>query len=423
MTEALTPEILKNIVKNKKFYIYSANMEGIGYSRLLKNKGINIDGFIDSRYPFGSLKMGKPIIHPDVFFMSDKFADTCVLIASKHRKFKKTAIQECEKNGLIKNQTYFIGMELCEYMPTIEVVGSCNLKCLTCPMGLHDSRSGGIMQPATYRKVLEKMTSEIHFLNSIYLFLWGEPFLHPRLNEIIDITHDFGIACEISTNLNICKNLESIIKTNPDVIAVPCSGVEKHYETTHLGGNWKTFKQNLYALRKYIDKYNAETSVKLYYHMYQHNLERDYDILRDISQELGYTFFPIIASIFPEKIFDLVVNEKPLPPEMQLASEFLIYPIEDQLKFAYENKDSFCPFKKAFPTIRWDLSVVSCTNMTKPLLFDNYLNVSLEEINKTRDSLAHCKKCMEHGIHKFFDVVNVTVNETDGKRSIIRKMQ
>ena len=76
-------------------------------------------------------------------------------------------------------------MELCDYLPTIEVAGVCNLKCMSCSMGVAGEKQGKIMSTDTYRKVLEKMTKEIPFMNSVYLYLWGEPLLNKELNKII----------------------------------------------------------------------------------------------------------------------------------------------------------------------------------------------------------------------------------------------
>ena len=420
----MKPADIVRLAANKDVYIYSVNLEGLGYFRLFSKLGLSVKGFIDSRKYDGDRRMGAPVVHPDVFFAAGRDpASTFVLIASKHRVYKKVAAAKCEALGLKNGESFFFAMDLCDYLPTIELVGRCNLRCISCNMGLPDAPRGDLMAPETFRALLGKMTQDIPFMNSAALFLWGEPLLHPRLPEMVNIVHEHGIACEISTNLNVPRNrIEDLIKVGPDVLSVPCSGVETNYETTHTKGNWVLLRDNLLALRSYIDRHRVDTTVRIFYHMYKNNLDKDYDVVKGMARDLGYYFFPIIANIFPEKIFDMVVHKKPLPAEMQKASELLLFPIRDQLEYAFRNKDKFCPFRKAFPTVRWDLSVVSCANMSYPILAKNYLDVSLDELEKIRESASNCHACMSNGVHRFFDVVNVTVEDKDGKRVVTREM-
>ena len=75
------------------------------------------------------------------------------------------------------------------------------------------------MSADDYAAVLKKLQAEISFLNSVYLYLWGEPLLCPDLPEIIRITGEYGIATEISTNLIVKKEiLERVVKARPDFL-------------------------------------------------------------------------------------------------------------------------------------------------------------------------------------------------------------
>ena len=419
--QSLTPERLKELVGDRPVYIYAANLDGVGYCRRLTRIGFRVKGFIDTRRYDEGKKMGLPVVHPDAFFGSGEAGKSFILIATKHRKFKKIAIDFCEQAGLVKYRGYLHVMDLCEYLPTIEVSGACNLRCLCCNMGVSGVKQGRMMNPDFYRRILDKMTGEIPFVNSVFLFLWGEPLLNPFLPDIVEITHEFGIACDVSTNLGITNRIEALIRSGPDVISVPCSGVGEHYEMTHTRGNWNIFKQNLYRLRQLINQYKSDTSVRIYYHIYKHNLGEDYETVEKMAKELGYYFYPLVANLFPEKVFEYKVHGQPLPAEMKKASELLVFPVEEQLEYAYQNRQKFCPFMKAYPTIRWDGSVLHCANMTHPVLHPNYLETSLEELNKLRETSPTCAVCRENGMHRFFDVAYFAVETVDGKRSITRK--
>lgn len=172
-----THDSIKKLIGSKSVYIYAVNLEGTGIYKLFNSIGIDVKGFIDSRKFDDNKKMGKPIIDPEAFFHENiENADQVfIVIATKHRKTKRKAIQECEKLGLVKNISYVIVTDLCDYLPTVEVVGACNLNCISCEVGSPDSIKKGFMSPETYHKIIVKMRREIPFMNSICLYLWGSP--------------------------------------------------------------------------------------------------------------------------------------------------------------------------------------------------------------------------------------------------------
>jgi hypothetical protein len=104
---------------------------------------------------------------------------------------------------------------------------------------------------------------------------------------------------------------------------------------------------------------------------------------------------------------------------MLRANEMLCYPVAEQLAYAQANKDRICFMMKVFPTVRWDTSVVHCSNLMQPVLTPSYLDMPLAELHEVREENHFCDKCMDHGMHRFFDVA-ATVIEEDGKRTVHR---
>lgn len=407
------------LAAGRKIYIYSVNLEGIGFLKLFRRLGMEIGGFIDSRPIPGRVKRGAPVIHPDTFF-AEHAANAIVVITAKHRQTKRQAMERCAEAGLQRRLQYFITTDLCDYLPTIEIAGLCNLRCITCNMGIPGAnKKGGFMSAVNYRKVLEKMCDEIPFLNSVYLYLWGEPLLNPEIDEIIRITSELGVACEISTNLNDARNLEKVVLAQPEVLVVPCSGVGSNFDLTRTGGHWEVFRKNLYELRRLIDLHQADTAVRIHYHMYKHNMAEDYDAIEALSNELGFQFLPILAQIFPEYVLRNVIYGEPIPAEMLRANDLLYYPIADQLAYAQSNAGRNCFMLKVFPVVRWDTSVVHCSNLTFPVLGASYLDKSLPDLLAQRGDNHFCDTCMDHGMHRFFDV-SASIQIVDGKRTVVR---
>lgn len=415
----ITPEEFKALADGKRVYLYAVNLEGIGFLKSFMRMGLDVGGFVDSRQFPNRSKRGKPVIAPDDFF-AGPVRDALVVVTAKHRQTKREAMARCEAAGLKRLDGYFTTTDLCDYLPTIEVAGLCNLHCLSCNMGIPGAnKQGGFMSAADYRRVLTKMCREIPFLNSVYLYLWGEPLLNPEIADIVRITSELGVACEISTNLNDARHLAEVVAAQPEVLVVPCSGVGANFELTRTGGNWKKFRKNLFELRRLIDHHGADTAVRVHYHMYKHNMERDFDEIRQMCSELGFQFLPILAQIFPEYVLRHVVYGEPIPEQMLRVNELLYYPIEDQLEYARRNSSRNCFMMKVFPVVRWDKSVVHCSNLTFPTLSADYLDTPLPQLLEIRRDNRFCDTCIDHAMHRFFDVA-ASVDEVDGRRVVVR---
>lgn len=67
-----------------------------------------------------------------------------------------------------------------------EIVGKCNAKCTYCITG-NGTQSGGIVDLEKFKETIQTLFEKnIADQNTLfYLFNWGEPFLHPKFNEII----------------------------------------------------------------------------------------------------------------------------------------------------------------------------------------------------------------------------------------------
>jgi len=263
-----SPKDAAELFKGRDLYIWGAGLKGRGFKRALERNGFFVKGFLDSASLLQGTKFqNTPVYDPDHLLKNEiALKESFILVASVDRK-NSEIFQECTNRGLVKSNDFINIQELSPYYPTIEITGTCNLKCINCPRGnsLNPLRSGGLMKSSSYLKVAEKLIKEIPFLYLVDLYIWGEPLLNPDLPEIIRINNQLGIASGISSNLNACKNLEAVIKAGPAQIRVSMSGFgEKHYEKTHKGGKWNVLYQNLVALYQAIEKFQTGTLVEIY---------------------------------------------------------------------------------------------------------------------------------------------------------------
>lgn len=88
----------------------------------------------------------------------------------------------------------------------IEIISVCNLACSFCPPTL---RAKGLLKVEDFAKRLDEIAP---FTKYIYLHVKGEPLMHPRIGEMLDIAHEKGFKVNITTNGTLIKkNREKLL--------------------------------------------------------------------------------------------------------------------------------------------------------------------------------------------------------------------
>ncbi|MFH1452231.1 MAG: radical SAM protein [archaeon] len=83
-------------------------------------------------------------------------------------------------------------------LPTIsniEVTNACGMNCIMCPRQFM-KRKVGFMGVNLFEKIIKQSKTN----NNIILHHFGDPLLHPRLDQILEICNKYGINASFSTN-------------------------------------------------------------------------------------------------------------------------------------------------------------------------------------------------------------------------------
>lgn len=88
----------------------------------------------------------------------------------------------------------------------IEITNNCNLNCSFCPKTKREKK---FMTENEFKEVIEKIKPYVNFL---YLHLMGEPLMHPKLKELLDISYENKMKINITTNGTLLKNKIDILK-------------------------------------------------------------------------------------------------------------------------------------------------------------------------------------------------------------------
>jgi radical SAM protein with 4Fe4S-binding SPASM domain len=116
----------------------------------------------------------------------------------------------------------------------IELTNYCNLSCPVCPTGTKAvQRAPKAMDPALFERILEEAGP---YLLTLSLWAWGEPLLHPRLQEILRLARRHSLVSLLSTNgqnLDNDRVLEAICSEPPACLIVAIDGLTQETHSTY----------------------------------------------------------------------------------------------------------------------------------------------------------------------------------------------
>jgi hypothetical protein len=288
----------------------------------------------------------------------------------------------------------------------IDVVGSCNLRCPSCPIGNSrgTDRPVGIMSERMFEDIIMKVRRESPSVDLLWLFNWTEPVLHPRLPGLIEIAREHGFRVCLSSNLNAGKNFDQVMAAEPNLWIVSLSGFSQDiYSLGHTKGDIEVVKENMRRLSELRHRYGDKTDVSISYHCYNDNLGVEYDNMRAFCASLDLACVPTLAYFYPlEKLFDYFDGTLSVE-DHALVDRLIVSPAEAS-EIALANPSEDCVLRSNMMSINCDGSVsLCCTVFDKKYgIADSYLEIPLAELQARKYRHETCKSCMSKGLHDAF---------------------
>ncbi len=282
----------------------------------------------------------------------------------------------------------------------IEPTNSCNLKCPMCPSGNGTlKRPKGFMDFDLYKKVIDEAqgrTSLICFWNQ------GEPFLHPRIIDMIRYSAEKGIYSMVSTNANIMPDADDLVRSGLDSLIVSLDGAQQEtYNRYRVNGDFDKVIENA---RKLIEAKrrlkSAKPVIKWQFIVMKHN-EHEIERIRDLSKNLGVD--QLVLKTVQVYTKDDIRDFMPENPK------FRRYKVEgDHFELKHEVKNR-CRRIWTNPVINWDGEMaVCCFDKDVDFKIGNVKDMRIEDIWKgpafnrirqriltNRKSIPMCLNCGE----------------------------
>jgi hypothetical protein len=260
-----------------------------------------------------------------------------------------------------------------------------------------------MMRLDTFKKVITKIRQEDPFVGNIQLYQWGEPTLNKDLPDMIRYARENGILCAISSNLNHPADFGELINSHPECLRISVSGTGDNYAITHTGGDWSIFVSNVERIANLRRDIYPEMKVELYYHRYKHSLGAQQEQVKEMCRRFDFEFHPVPAYLISLDDVMGYCEGKQLPAAAQRARELLLVDIDEGLVRAKAEANLDCGALRVV-LVNTDLSVPTCMMFFDPdenICADNFLEVTIDEIDSRRKKASLCVKCRKYGIHRY----------------------
>lgn len=284
------------------------------------------------------------------------------------------------------NQVYF------------EISGYCNARCPWCVQGRgalipYPSR---FIPPQEFRDAIFRLIDEA-LINSdtiINLYNFGEPFLHPSLQEILQVLSDYNLKYVLATNSSKFVQIDPNLLKNLHRLFISMPGFSQNsYDKIH----GFDFKEILTNIGKWIKLLGPER-IQIQYHIYQFNLD-EIEKASEFFKKRGVNFFPYCALIadynFAKSFLD---NTLPREVSERISDELVLSYLPGYLTMLPENYS--CP-QHSILAIDEYCNVLTCCLLSKAdpdYSIGSLFNLSSEEIEQKKTSRKTCKICIGKGI-------------------------
>jgi hypothetical protein len=237
----------------------------------------------------------------------------------------------------------------------------------------------------------------------IHLFNWGEPMLHPHLNDIIKICGKYGLLAFISSNMTRLQPLDNISLNLLTGVGVSLSGFsDSSYGRIH-GKSLRGVLENINKLYLTAVKANCRWRPHILWHRYKFN-ENEMPVARDYFQNRGIEFHPDVASLngidlMMDYLFD---NHLQLAEREKIEKDLFVDYLKEILHLSKTRRYS-CP-QWSYLSIDENVDVLLCcgwSNKVKQSVLGPLFDIPANEIKSMKRNSPLCKKCIQSGIAKF----------------------
>ena len=286
--------------------------------------------------------------------------------------------------------------------------GTCNARCRYCNTGLYAESKGTFISPEKFALAIDKLLqNNIYDRNSyISLYCWGEPFLHPQLNELIDILNSKNIKYAFSTNGSRIPNINSRFVRGLRNIVFSMSGfTQTSYDKIH-GFKFDQIIKNIVSIVKTCRQYGYKGKFSISFHTYQFNADELFECEK-FANKYRIQFNPVnaIQNTWHHTVLN-AKNELPANISDLIYKDLFYDNFREIVSSSQSSVPSFkCPMVSSMLVIDEACNVLQCCQVPSGDTYSpgNLLTDDWASILKRKNlSNPICVECTQSGIAEYF---------------------
>lgn len=285
-----------------------------------------------------------------------------------------------------------------------EIVGNCNARCPYCVTGKKSQPKGGVVDISVFKNVIHKILEEGLFekgKSALCLYNWGEPFLHPRFNELVGVINGFDINYVLSTNASIVPAIDKDTARNLADLCFSMPGFSQDsYDRIH-GFDFETIKHNIRRIVQELRECGYKGSFIILYHIYQFNLHE----MRECEQfasELGAVFSPLYARLVDWwQAQALLKGDVPYKELKDASKDLFLYHFWDKIE---KSPRKGCWLHDQLTIDEYGRVATCCAlpRNHKDYCCGDLLKDNIKDILKKKITMPVCKECIGSGFSNAF---------------------
>jgi len=198
-------------------------------------------------------------------------------------------LNESKRRNLVRKSEPF------PHILHVGVTTHCNLHCPACPTGTESlGRPKEHLDFDLFCRTIDSLRGSLMFM---LFWDWGEPFLHPKLPEMMEYAGRSGIRAIVSTNGNVkCSDekIEQLIRARPSTIVVCVDGADQQtYESYRCGGQLENVLQTIRRLVETRDRLGQSLPMIEFRSLATRGTENQMPELLTLAQESGADLFSV----------------------------------------------------------------------------------------------------------------------------------
>ncbi len=286
-----------------------------------------------------------------------------------------------------------------------EISGKCNAVCQWCATGIQNKKKkkGRFIPVDEFIRAVDHLrTSGLAGQDTVYkLFSWGEPFLHPKLKEILNFLNRENLKFSLSSNgsVPVLFNQAGSMANMTEIMFSMPGFSQKSYDKIH-GFNIDKITTNITAM---MDNYRAcgfTGTAFLIFHIYQFNMD-EIEKAVAFAQANQMVFSCGFAYINDwERYREYLTSAMDYKELKQASQDLFLHYVNDLLEEKKQVQGLACAQFNSL-AIDENCNVVTCCILDKRnpgYVIGNLFELEPDQIPQLKTSQPVCQECDNLGI-------------------------